>query len=136
MTLDNFPERGTIYLPRAPVAAVASVKTYDANDSLQTWDSANYYTDLAKEPARIIAKTLPSFPTFYRNHPLIEVTFTAGYGDADDCPDLAKQGILLLAAEWYRSRETLTMRTNELPYGFQAVCNLYRLNMATSWGQE
>ncbi len=121
------------------MSQVVSFKYYDADDTLQTWDASNYYTDFSKEPARIIAKQIqPVLPPIitYVKQPIIEITFKAGYGSADDCPDLAKQGILLLAAEWYRSRETLTARTTELPYGFQAVCNLYRLNMTTTWGQE
>ena len=43
----------TVYLQRAPVTSVTSVKYYNTSDVLTTWDSSNYDTDLVGEPARI-----------------------------------------------------------------------------------
>ncbi len=69
----------------------------------------------------------------------ISITFTAGYtetgsgsGATNAVPQLIKQGITLLAAEMYRSREALTDKPlTELPFGYQSIVNLYKLNFVS-----
>jgi uncharacterized phiE125 gp8 family phage protein len=52
--LDGFPEEGcSIELPYGKITAVANVKYYDSDATLQTLDAALYQTDLLSVPGRV-----------------------------------------------------------------------------------
>jgi len=134
-TWDNYPDhdhlhshrahgglRGELRLQRGPVQSIESVKHYDTTDTLQTIDSATYWTALANTPARIVPKNY--WPAIYRGRPeAIQVNYVAGYGAAADVPMTLKQMILLLAAGWYMVREPLTinMYAKEVPFGIESL---------------
>lgn len=46
---------GSLPLMRSPVTSFTSLKYYDIDGVQQTWDAANYDTDLVSEPARVKA---------------------------------------------------------------------------------
>lgn len=100
--LTSFPG-DSIKLPVAPVSAVASVKYYDSNNSLQTWDSANYYYSISEIPffLRYVSSTEG---TYEDRFDAVTVRFTAGYANAAAVPNALKQAILLLIGDMYDNR--------------------------------
>lgn len=69
-------------------------------------------------------------PTLYddRLDP-VRVTFTAGYGEADDVPGALKAAIRLIVGHLYENRESVivgTIDAKELPMGVAALINPFR----------
>lgn len=82
---------------RAPVASVTSLQYIDVNGATQTVSSANYYTDLASEPARLVAIPTYSWPMLQDGRPnAVVLTYVAGHADADDVPQGIKIAIMQL----------------------------------------
>lgn len=80
MALDTYPCGGVFELPRSPVLWVDSVSYIDSEGALQTWDAANYQTDLVGVPPRITVAYAGSTPTSYRaDMNSWRVRFTAGH---------------------------------------------------------
>lgn len=122
-----------IYLPRAPLISVGSIKYYDNANVLQTWDASNYTVDISRQPGRIYCTGV--FPTTATTHkPSIEITFNSGYTSA---PTLICQAIYLLAGTFYEQRTSITeARLNELPYGFLAIVDQYRTFILSDMGMK
>lgn len=104
--------RATLELPRPPVQSVQSVVFRDDVGADVTIDPANWLLDQELEPARLridwaavsAAQVLAGAPIQW---PLqhLQVSFTAGYGDAGDAvPGVIKQGIMLLTGFLYEHR--------------------------------
>lgn len=131
LTMDAWPGGSTIYLPRAPLQSVTSVKYYDEDDNGSTFASSNYYVDTASKPGRLVLKSDASWPTTeLREANGVLITFVAGYGDAAAAvPGPIKAGIRLLFGDLYENREnsfvaqgvTLT----ELPFGVRMLFQNY-----------
>jgi len=71
-----------VHLHRCPVVSLTSIKYYDTDDNQQTWDSANYETDLINEPARIVIAenaTLDS-PNIDQRPNCVVLEYECGYG--------------------------------------------------------
>jgi len=106
LRLDGFPgDDRHIELWRPPVQSVTSVKYYDSNNSLQTWDSSNYIVDTKSNTARIDA--INSYPDTYDRVDAVEVEYIAGYADIDDVPEDIKQAVLILIADFYEIRQNV-----------------------------
>jgi uncharacterized phiE125 gp8 family phage protein len=71
-----------LHLTRAPVRTFTSVKYYDTADVLQTWDAANYQTDLLGEPARVVLAESPALvsPNVDQRLNAVIVEYECGYG--------------------------------------------------------
>ncbi|MBN2365729.1 MAG: phage head-tail connector protein [Calditrichaeota bacterium] len=109
--LDQFPE-GIIELPKPPVIEVSSIKYYDTDDSIQTWDEDKYQVDLESEPARIKPISSESYPSTYDRMNAVEITFKAGFDETlgsenYKIPEKIKQAELLLIKHWYDNREAV-----------------------------
>lgn len=92
-------------LPVAPVVAVASVTLFDAAGAPTLVDPARYALDADGMRPRIEAtgSALPGIPAQGR----VEIAFSAGFGpDWADIPADLRQAVLLLAAQYYESRES------------------------------
>lgn len=123
---DAFPVTGHFELTKSPVSSITSISYLDANGDSQTWDSANYRTDLIQKPARIAPIYGGSYPTTYNTQNAITVVYVAGYGAASAVPAAIKHAIKLLLAEMYE------MRINHPKNGSDAVKRLldgYRVQM-------
>lgn len=132
--LDSWPK--VIYLPKPPLKTLVSVKYYDANDQLQTLDPSAYTLDAKREPARIhVNDTWPTLTDTVR--PKVVVEFQAGKTNAADVPEIVRQGIMLLAGTYYANRESLTeAKLEELPMGFRAIVDQYRVGFVSTMGME
>lgn len=102
---------GTVHLHFHPVASVTHVKYYDPDNVQQTWDSAQYDTDLVNEPARIVVAegaTLTS-PSVDQRLNAVTLTYVAGYGTTlDDLPDAAVIAICQYATFLYDQQRDLS----------------------------
>ena len=88
-----------------PVAAVTQVKLVDDEDNSALIPPSEYALDLRKEPAQLRLRN-GSFATYLASACEVQITFTAGYGDAPaDIPLPLRQAILLLTAQSYEHRD-------------------------------
>lgn len=103
--LDRWPCGTFIELPKAPLISVTSVKTYDEADVATVFSSANYYTDTATLPGRIVLRAGNSWPQWARYANPIEIQFKAGYGDdPNGVPPEIRQAVLSTVAFLYENR--------------------------------
>lgn len=113
MAFDGWPvsaERNYLELLRPPVQSVSHIKYYDSSGVLQTMSASDYVADLVASPARIYLADGASWPSeALRAGLAIEVTYVAGYADADAVPARYKQAMLLLVGHWYENREQVVV---------------------------
>ena len=76
------PRINYIELPKSPVQSVTHIKSYTDDNTASTLATSNYYSDLVREPARIVLRDGGSWPTDLRNANGIEVEYITGYGDS------------------------------------------------------
>lgn len=132
--LDDFPagfdalgQPCAIELPISPVQSITSVQYVADDGTLTTWNSSNYVTDLISEPARIRPIYNGFWPVYQQTLNAVQITFTAGYGNAAAVPPEIKTAILMLAAHLYENRETTTeVEQLEVPYAVRDQLDLYR----------
>ncbi len=110
--LDSFPST-PLTLPLPPLQSVDSIKYYDT-DNIET-EFEEYYVDTNSEPGRLELNYGESWPTvILRDINSVCITFTAGYGGAEDVPQKVKQAILLIVSAWYENRENF-ISTGAMP---------------------
>lgn len=123
--MDTF-ENNEINLFKLPVAAITSVKYYDANDVEQTLEvNTDYVIDIIGEPARLFPAYGKDWPNTYDKPNAVQIVFTAGYGDATKVPDIIKAVILMIVAHLEANRGDEGFRT--LPPSIALLLNDYRL---------
>lgn len=105
---DAFPANGIIELTFWPVVSITHIKYYDSDGALQTWDAANYQTDIygtfGQGPARIWTAYSVTYPTTRDMLNAVEVRYVAGYGAASAVPELIKSAMRLLLSDMYDER--------------------------------
>lgn len=101
----NYDYSSVLKLPFAPLQSVTSVKYYDTNGTLQTFNAAKYNVDTLDEPARIGLKQGEVWPVVeYKKINAVEIECVVGYGGKASVPDGIKLGIKLLVSHWYDTR--------------------------------
>jgi uncharacterized phiE125 gp8 family phage protein len=127
--LDAWPEGDEIELPRPPLQSVTSIIYKDEDGNETTLPSSAYIVDTDSEPGRIVLAHGESWPTgtLFPANP-IQITFVAGYGDADDVPEKFKQAIKLLVAHWYEHREAYSDEglVRQVPVALESLIFLNR----------
>lgn len=94
--LDAWPDKDHLHIPRPPLQSVTSVKYYGSDNTEYTLDPAEYFADDKSEPGRLALVYGRYWPSVtLRPAAGIVIRFTAGYGDAQNVPQIAKQAILL-----------------------------------------
>jgi len=121
--LGAFPEVIEIK-DKLPVSAVASVKYYDDDNSLQTLSSSNYETDIVSENS--VPRIRPAFgyswPLTYSRYNAVQVALTCGYGATrESVPMGIRHAILIIAADLYENREdtVIGQSVNSVPIGVE-----------------
>ncbi len=115
-------------LPKPPLQSIVHVKTFDDVDTDATWPAANYFTDTASLPGRLVARVGQVFPTPARAANGIEVRFNAGYGsDPTDLPESLRQGILQTIAHLFENRGEAAPETALHASGAAALWRPYRV---------
>ena len=115
-----------ISLPNSPVQSVTSVKTFADDDTETTLSTSKYYSDLTREPARIVLRTGETWPTALRVANAIEIVYVAGYGDsASDVPSPLRIGMMQHIAYLYDQRGDMKdyQQAQTMP---PAVPNMYQ----------
>lgn len=116
-------------LPFAPIVSVV-VSYRDLTGTFQIFNSGSY-TLLDSDPLAPAIELVPgaSWPGIYSRSDAIKLTAVCGYSAL---PDGIRQAILLLAADWYESREDTTAERGvtpmTVPNGINALLANYRLN--------
>ena len=122
---------GVKQLYKSPVISITHIKYYDSNNSLQTWDTANYIVDNVSEPARIGLEVQKAYPEIADRMNAVVVKYSVGYGTAADVPQVIKSAILLTIGNLYENRQSvITGRTaTELPLSSQYLLNQFKVQV-------
>jgi uncharacterized phiE125 gp8 family phage protein len=126
MTLDNWPTKAMIDLPKGPITSVISVVTYNASGLPATMPAANYLLDFRSQPARLSFDTRPAIGRAMNG---LEIDYAAGYGaTGTDVPDILKRAILMLVAHWYEFRGAYRASDQPVSYpdGYLPLIRPYR----------
>ncbi len=101
LRLDGCPADGVVEIPLPPLQAVSSIAATTIDGIRSVMDAALYRVDAASAPGRVIFTTRPHR---LRDRDGLEISFTAGYGDAAAVPAPICQAILEIVAELYAHR--------------------------------
>lgn len=131
-TFGGLPACGVLELDRAPLVGVTGFQYVTEAGATDDVSESLYSVDTDSEPGRIVRGYGLSWPTVRTSGAAapVTVTYTAGYGDADDVPETIKQAMLLLIGHWYENRESIVIGKTAT-YVPQAVESLLA---AESWG--
>lgn len=131
--LDGFPcdSRGCIAIPLPPLQEILSVSYVGGRGDTQTWPADQYQAIGigGLSPARL----RPAFGARWPAGPYhggVTIRFRAGFGDdPSDVPAALGHALKLLAAGWYRNRESIITGTivAEMPLGVEALLAPYRV---------
>lgn len=129
--LSHWPFGHSLWLPFPSLQSVQSVTYVDANDQQQSLDPGLYNVDHSSFPGRVLLQrhNLPHLSRHDYIFPKVSVNYTSGFDDADDCPSDAKQAIMLLAADWFATREdtVLGKAPTSIPNGFLNTAVRYKV---------
>lgn len=127
---DRYAQPVPIQLHRGRVTSLDSITYYDADDVQQTADLGDWSIDTTGIPALVYRpdKTYPVLSTT-RPRP-VTIEFTAGWESVGEVPEDVKLGVLMLAGEWYQTREAYQdADRREVPMGFQRLANRYKTGL-------
>ncbi len=114
--------------PKPPLQSIVHVKIFDDADTETIWQAANYFTDAASLPGRLVARVGQVFPVPTRAANGVEVQFVAGYGaDPTDIPEALRQGILQTIAHLYENRGEAAPETALHDSGAAALWRPFRV---------
>lgn len=92
---------GCIPIMQGPVSTISSVKYYDLDNALQTWDSGNYYVATGN-PDYLMRKRDISLPSLYNRTDAVQIAFTT----TADVDDRVKLRIKQAIGYFYERRNT------------------------------
>ena len=126
LTLDTFPAERFIKLPKPPLSDVESIQYTDATGTNKTLDAGRYTVDLTARPGRIVLRPGQSWPATDGSAANVRVSFTAGYGLAEDVPDLLLQAVKFMTGHYYENREGAIDRTiSTVPLAVESIVNMH-----------
>lgn len=140
-SLARWPGDGVIILGRGGVTSVTAVSSFAADGSPVAINPGSWRADLVTPPARVYLASPPTAITTAGGVPVSPVgfvEFTAGWSDPATVAPLVRTALMLLAGHWYENREAFKDSQSEirqLPHGWQAVIDKYRLGISGDWGQ-
>lgn len=122
-SLDGLPS--SISIPLTPVQEIVSITYLDTAGDVQTIAPTDYHVDVDRTPALVAFLKRPSD---IANVPgCVKLTFTAGYGSADQTPAMARHAVRLLIGSWFKTRENDSEAPlTEVPFGVTRILNQIR----------
>lgn len=112
LSLECWPDKNYIQLPKPPLVSVTSVTYTDNGGSATVLSSALYGVDTDSEPGRVVLNYGEVWPSAtLRTMNPIQIVYVAGYGAASAVPARFKQAILLVVGHWYENREGVMLGT-------------------------
>jgi uncharacterized phiE125 gp8 family phage protein len=101
LRLDEWPHHNAVEIPLPPLVSVEEIAVTDASGIRTVLDPAVYRVDIASAPGRVM---FADHPPSLRRRDCVEVSFTAGYGDASAVPASVKEAILEIVADLHTHR--------------------------------
>ena len=106
----QFPLSSTVPMVIAglwPIGSITSVQYYDSANTLQTWASSEYTTNISSGCVTIIPKPNYTYPSDMAVRPdAVQITYVAGYGTSPaNIPDSVRLGLLSRIGRAYTNRE-------------------------------
>lgn len=128
MRLDGFLSE--IRIPLPPLISIDSVKYIDTDGAEQTLAGSAYETVTGGAWCSYLRPVYGTvWPAVRCERGAVRIAFTAGYGDAADVPEPIKHAVKLMAAHWYRQRETVAIDQHyEVPLAANALLAPYRVS--------
>jgi len=129
-TCSDFAQLQTLF--KSKVSAVAHVKYYDSDNSLQTLSATVYDTQLNYEPSQIQLANNQNFPSITKRNDAVVARYTVGYGSAaSDVPEIIKQAILLTIGNFYQNRNSVVIGriATELPMNVKWLLDTYKVQI-------
>jgi len=119
---------GKVSLLMGPVQNLSSVKYFDTDGVWTTASFSDFELQKAGEWAVLKPVSGASWPTARAGPAAICISYTAGYGSADDVPASIKQAMLMLISHWFENRESVIVGTTSsvTPFGFDALISGHR----------
>jgi uncharacterized phiE125 gp8 family phage protein len=119
--LDDWPEKGIIELPLAPVLDIADIKVHGEDDTFAITDPSHYYEDKVSRPARIILRGSRSWVAPGRVANGIEILLTIGFTSV---PEPLREAVLQLVGHWHERRGDEAV--DEKPFRIAQLIQPYR----------
>lgn len=129
-TMDTGIKPDTILLPMPPLQSNVVTITYKGSDgSTNNLDDSLYDVDIYSTPGRVFPVYGEEWPDLRAEPHAVVITYVAGYSSAANVPAALKTAIKMVAADWFRNRETNIQGTivTELPLGVQSILAPYRI---------
>lgn len=125
-----FNDYESVVIKHRPNVELLSLEYYDENGDLQELLTGAYGDDFQVDSVGL--DTVLAFeetPTLGDVVNPIVATYTVGYGDADDVPELIKHAIKGLVAHWFWQTTPVITGTisTELPLHVQSILDIYRV---------
>lgn len=123
-----------LYIPRAPLISVTSVKYNDTAGAQQTLSGSDYTTDVVSRPGRIVPAYGKAWPVTQGHVNDVVVRYVAGFGTAgSDVPAPLKAAMLLILGDLYERRESSVQGTiiNEIPMSARYLLDMYKMQYRT-----
>ena len=121
----TFPAKNEIVLPSSPLQSVSSV-TYTTEAGVTTTFS-DYSVDTYQNPGYIYLNYNSDWPTNRGHNNDVTITYVAGYGSANDVPDVAKHAILLMVRHYFDHPTAVSqISMTETPQAYQSLVNHLR----------
>jgi len=127
-TIEDFPVNGApLMLPRAPVASVTSITSYNASHVAAVLSTSAYTLLTNSVPPRVVLNDGYGWPTDLRDEAAGVVRAVYGYGTTEnDVPEPIRQAILLLIGHWFLQREPTSPGVlSPIPLGINALLAPY-----------
>lgn len=132
--LDDWPGDRSFEFPQPPLIGVTSVTYTDDVGVTRTLASSEYLVDTYREPGRLVLKTNANWPTVtLREINGVTVTWTAGYGGAEDVPARYIQAMLLLVSHLYENREAVLVAQGVSVMALPMGLDMLLLNDRGGW---
>ena len=96
---------GRIDLPFPRIQSVESIKYTDPAGLVQTLDPSKYLVDLIGEPGAIVPAPGTYWPATHDVVNGVQISYTAGFGDASAVPAQIKTWILMRLTDLYENRQ-------------------------------
>ena len=124
-----FPSHDRV--PRPPFSSLTTLQYVDSNGDTQNVTASDYTVDSSAEPARIYEAYNKTWPTTQVIRNAVTVTYVAGYGStAAAVPETFVVAIKLLAAHWFRNRESSArVQQHDIPDGVNALISPYTVSI-------
>lgn len=119
---------GQICLPKPPVQALSAVSRIDRDGAEQPVMVGDFILVRSEDRTWLFPDAGKAWPADLADRPdALRIDFTAGY-PMGELPEGLRAAILMLTAHLYERREVaIETALTEVPLGFQALINLYRI---------